>query len=265
MARIVQAASDFTAGGVFCMLAASASPDLPKSLPKTLAALSTMPVTRLSQVERIVVQNAALRLAICGESLGLDRKVIDSTLRVVAHFADSPESLDALGEAPDSVVESFIGHPPEWTDRKPAGDVPLHERGFGMTRSSRPMRAGGMWANVGQLVAVDTAGHAHVTPVVGRLELRRGGATCTATLDVAWLRCGVPGALHLRDESVAPQGDANTLLFASHPERLQCRRCHAPNQAISGESPVTDADLSARRRALKDEVERRLAALRNPG
>jgi hypothetical protein len=271
LADLVRAANGFTPGGVPCLQTALLPPTWPKTVTAALAGAARVDLHSLSRTERIVAQNAALRLALCVGSMGQPKPASSAIGRaafgIVKRFALPAADLDQGNDTPDDAIAAWLGQPSTWKDRLTPSAHSLHQTGMGLTLSERPVLAGALWANIGNAVAVDTALHAHVTNVVGKIDMRRSdasGANCVASLDLAWLRCGAPMGLHLVDalaaEKTPPSSDA--LLFAVHSERLRCRLCHAPGTAVTTALETDPAqEIAARHQRLVTEVDAKLAAV----
>ncbi len=208
---------------------------------------------RLTEVERIVAQNGALRLVgpkSCERdgAGGISRRASQAIL----HLALPAAALDALGGEPWSDLESWLGPHSDWVDRRSEHAPLFHDTIEFFTQAFRPLRSGSTHAVVSQMVAIDTAWHVHVTPVVGRIELRRGdglGApACIGKLDAARLRCR---AGRLRP---VPEADLPTNAFVQRPGPglVDCNRCHAVPEANANlvDLPAGDVDALTTRRAL---------------
>lgn len=265
-AELVRAASGFMVSGLRCVLMPPFQHVYVAAAEHALHRMAAVDVTKLPQRERIVAQNAALRLAICAGEGGA--AVQGPATSLVRKLALPASVLDALGDAPDPAVERWIGARDAWTELLPLR-VPVHSTGLGDTRVSRPVRARAAWANIQQLVAIDTRGRPHVTPLVGELDIHapldgKSKTACAASLDLAWLRCGVPGGLRRLDldETNRRHIDASAM-FATGVERPRCLQCHIFDHPVSKPAPSPDALLGARSQYL-DSVAGLVAALPPP-
>jgi hypothetical protein len=106
-----------------------------------------------------------------------------------------------------------------------------------------------------QLVALDTEGHPHVTPVVGQIELRRGlgpgAAACIIEISAEALRDGDAGGLRPAELDELVQTPFVRHAGEAH---LRCVGCH------QGQGLGDFADVPADERALL-RANRRSAAL----
>ncbi len=203
----------------------------------------------LTAEERILTQNLAVRVAIskgCADADTGGRVHANHgaapralAVRVVRRHALSAAKLRVLGSKPMPDLDRFVGPRAKWRELK-SRSIPLeHDQMEAFTRAFRPIRSGDTRAIFSQLLALDTSWTPHVTPLVGRVELRSGLAedapACVAKLVPARLRCEVG-----RLEAVhAPTPDAKHVrsIFMNFVlDRVRCNECHGPN------SPRADAN-----------------------
>ena len=222
----------FRVSTVTADLVAVVHPEEPQALAPTeqlsaaLARASAMDPGATSTFERIVLQNTALSAAV--RASGTDAATAAAVAR---RFALPAEELEALGTAPSSELDLWIGPRKGWIDRKgeTCGDGRLlfHDRYFHGLRAFRPIRTGSRRALVSQLVALDTEGKPHITPVIGEIELRRGlgpgAAACVVELAADTLRSGVADGLRAMD--VTELG-ANRFVHRVGARRVGCIGCH---------------------------------------
>src|SRR5439155_9557253 len=101
-----------------------------------------------------------------------------SVMSRVRAVAPTPEQLDALGTSSHPDVEAILGS--DITERATktctTGNL-KHVTEYKGLLAFRPLRAGTTRALVAQLVAYDTNGAPHITPVVDGMELRLGNET----------------------------------------------------------------------------------------
>lgn len=220
-------------------------------------------------VERVVGQNAALRLLLCaeGEATAALRQ---EALKLVHQLALPGSELDALGSEPVSEVRSWLGDPAAWQDLQSRNQVPVHEGGYGRTKSVRAMIVGDWLVNLGQLVAIDAEWKPHVTPFVGSLEVRRPYraeqvTVCAASLDVGWLRCGAPAGLRTFAPETESLDPLAPVMFRTDQGRTPCRGCHLDSgKPKSIEVPLEEGRLhaQAQRASLLHDVSIRLQSVR---
>jgi hypothetical protein len=148
----------------------------------------------LSIEQRVVVQNAALRIAIYATQ---DHRpaLVRAALAVVDRLAVPARALAGLGETPQ--LEAWLGPGPKWRLRDRTNRFTLHGTLNQQVKYFRPVLAGTRRAVFSQLVAIDTDGLPHLTPIVGELEMRAGddpgSAACVAEVELAELACHPPG------------------------------------------------------------------------
>ncbi|MFO0617007.1 MAG: hypothetical protein U0414_30710 [Polyangiaceae bacterium] len=232
-----------------------ASSEWLSSTPELSAALTALRSTRpeeLSPFERVVVQNTALSV-IARMSEGED---VAAARELVARFALPAATLEALGSEPESAAELFLGPRITWTDRKGAqcgeGRLLRHDRMYRGVRSFRPLRIGDTRALVAQLVALDTDGEAHVTPVVGEIELLRGASpalsACIVELSPDGLELGAPGGLRRVTQEHAPR---TRFVKTTTPGFMSCATCHGGSGVgdFADVAPAEALTLGVNRRA----------------
>jgi hypothetical protein len=218
---------------------------------------STLDATKLSTEERIVAQNALLRIGV--RSMGRDESdarndIARDCAQGVARLALPAPALAELGDAAEPGVERWLGPRDAWIDKHPFTRPLMHDGVFAFTMAFRPIGTGRLRARMGQLVAVDTDGLAHVTALVGKIELRRGHAhgapACVLLRDPRRSRCGVPAGL--RAVVSLDHLPANTFFNRVAPGRVGCESCHggsspfnlAPFDAGEAEPQMRDRRLS---------------------
>lgn len=233
-----------------------------------LAEIQVMRPETVPTTERIVAQNAALRIARCAPRMDgneAERAALaDLALSVVAALALPADDLAALGSEPHRDIAAWLGGSLE--PLRLTFQPSLHARGYGLTREIRSLRSSELVANVSQLVAIDQSGAAHLTPIVGELEIRRpaSGPTrrvCAAELDIDALRCGASLGLRVPslEELRARDGRSDFLRVGS--SGLRCNGCHK-NASFNREvipEPSRNAELAAHGRATLEQLSRELA------
>jgi hypothetical protein len=238
-------------------LVAAAHPEDPGSLEETAALSSALAraeatdPTTVSTLDRIVVQNTALGVAM---RLGDAATTAPAAKRVVQRFALPAAELDAMGTAPWPALDLWIGPREGWVDRKGEtcgdGRLLMHDRVFQGTRTFRPLRIGGRRALVSQLVAIDTDGLPHVTPAVGQIELRRGlgpgAAACVIEISPDALREGDAGGLRpMEIDELA----STKFVHRMDQGHVGCIGCHGGGGIGDfADVPADEADLLRRNR-----------------
>jgi hypothetical protein len=175
-------------------------PEQSEQLLDALRAAEALDPETASTFERVVLQNTALTVAVRGVW-------VDTAARVARRFSLPAEELESLGMAPARELDGWIGPRERWVDRKGGacgdGRLLLHDRFFHGLRAFRPLRVGNRRVLVSQLVALDTEGQPHLTPVIGQIEIRRGlgpdAAACVVELSADALRSGAASGLRVRD------------------------------------------------------------------
>lgn len=225
--------------------------------------LAVDPAT-LTTVERIVAQNGALRIVgprTCGPEFP---ELSAKAARAVGHAALPAEALAALGDAPLPDLVDWLGPTRTWRDRRTETAPLFHDTMEFFTRAFRPVRGEKALAVFSQLVAVDTDWRVHVTPVVGRIELRakaeREAAACIGKLDPGRLRCET-GRIRPVPEEALP---TNVFVRLTAPGRVDCNRCHGSDETHANLSDLTDpkAHLRERRRRFLAEAQQSVDSVR---
>jgi hypothetical protein len=201
------------------------------------SARSTIDPGRLSLRERIVTQNAALRIARTVATSAwprsrLERELLREASRMVAWLALEPGQLPT--EGPDDELDYWLGPRSMGIEERvdPAGPALAHEEVHRYTRAFRMVRVGDRRFLFSQLVAIDTSWRPHVTLVIGDIEMRSdtdaGQRACIAKFDVALARCGAPSGLRVLDPPI------HHLFFVSVDAagRANCHVCHRQGRAV---------------------------------
>jgi hypothetical protein len=198
----------------------------------------TIDPSSLSVEERVVAQNAALRMgvrSIGGRESDARNDIARDCARLVQRLALPAGTLVDLGDAPTPEVDQWLGPRDRWIDKRPFLRPLMHDSVFAYSMAFRPLQAGHVRAMMGQLVAVDTDGLAHVTPLVGKIELRRGHAhvapACVLVRDPRLARCGVPAGL--RAVLSLDHLPKNTFFHRVAPGRVGCEACHAGSSPLN--------------------------------
>lgn len=218
------------------------------------------PVERLNWQERVLAQNLALRVVASpgcvdppttGGHPARGQAPRALAARVVRRMALPEETLRRLGAAPMPDLDRFTGSRARWHDME-ARQVPLiHDGMEAFTRAFRPIRSGTTRAIFSQLLAVDTRWTPHVTPLVGRVELRQGlgpdAPACVAKLAPGRLRCKVGGLLPIA--GTTPDAKHVRSVFVDFVlDRMRCNECHgesSPRARTPGDALFGDLGLLA--------------------
>ncbi len=243
-----------------------------------VASVAVLEPSELSVAERLIAQNAALRVGICGP-IERDpsipgppvpasaRSLAVAVARLVQRLALPHESLRAIGEEPGHEIDRWLGDPRDRIDRK-AVLVPLfHERGYGFTRMFRILEVRDSGANFSRLLAVDKDWRPHITPIIGEVEIRRPFRTraqgqLVFELDVAQAGCAPKGALR----PVDPQQlhGRSDFIFPAGPNRLGCNTCHSRGPIWTEDLPpqMREDHLRKRREMFLGEATKAVQTLR---
>lgn len=216
--------------------------------------------------DRVRLQHQMLRVA---QRLdGLRRTSYDSSaplgieathhrvMRQIRAVAPTRDEIAALGMSSHPEVEAILGA--EITERATksctAGNL-KHVRLSAGLLAFRPLRAGATRALVAQLVAYDTDGEPHITPLVDGMELRIGDAT---TSPACVVRAGDDGVLRpMALEALEEDAPFVTRAGAG----VGCALCHgAPNTMNARD--LTNLDELVAIDSLRDAQVDRLARAR---
>jgi len=187
----------------------------------------------LGAEERLVAQNGALAASV---SLKHEPAEASRALGVVKALALPAADLDRLGADPTPRLEAWLGPRASWCEEW-IGDASFHRSLYRSTLVFRAVHAGDVRAVFGQLVAIDTSGKAHLTPIVAHVEMARGhgpeARACILELDASTQE-GESGA------RLVAQGAAELLpspLFMVDGDARVCGTCHTPGRTMSAYEP----------------------------
>jgi hypothetical protein len=235
------------------------SADVCRRIEAALDRALSIELASLSVLERIAAQNGALR-AVGPRTCSAE--ISQKAARAVLRLALPPEKLAELGSEPMSDLEEWLGPRSSWVDRKTDRAPLFHDTMEFFTQAFRPVRSGAMLAVISQMAAVDTAGKVHVTPLVGRIELREHGAldaaACVGKLDASRLRCDA-GRVRPLEEEALPH---NVFVRRTGPGRVDCNRCHAADGASANLTDLLESDLTERRASFIREAEAMIDSIR---
>jgi hypothetical protein len=226
--------------------------------------LDAVDPARLSVIERVVAQSTVLLLSIRALRIGESwagflhapvRRCRRSHLRLAAagsrlvrKLALPAAELARLGEWPSPPVEDLIGAAKGWVEKQTRTPL-MHDERVAFTRLFHPVRSGEIRAIFSQVVAIDSDGRPHLTPIVEDLELRRGlrsrSPACALVLDAS--RLGCPPAARLRP--VVLERQENPDAFSIWPGTVACNSCHGPGLDVA-DLPAAEGEraLIARRK-----------------
>jgi hypothetical protein len=218
----------------------------------------------LRDLERVVAQNGALILASVLHPGDADKEpsshaATARALSLASKLALPAATLDALGAEPLAGLDRWLGPRGTWCEEDLSKAPGFHDSVFQRLLVFRAVRAGDLRAIFGQLVAVDTKGQAHLTPLVFHVELARGhgGAArgCVLDLDPRALRAGSPAGLVARDPK-----DLLPSHFAE-PGTGKCQGCHTPGRSFTGSGdPIVELTGEAAASELRSSTAKGLAA-----
>jgi hypothetical protein len=200
-------------------------------------ARATLDRARLSQRERIVAQNAGLRIArtvasyAASHDSNLARDLLRGSSQLVAWLALEPGQLHTADADQETV--HWLGPQARWIEERLQDDPALlHESVYFHTRAFRMVRVGDRHFIFSQLVALDTAWRPHVTPVIGDIEMRSDidRRACIAEFEPALARCGAPAGLRTLDRP--PLIHLGGYVEVDADSRANCGSCHGTGQVL---------------------------------
>jgi hypothetical protein len=194
-----------------------------------LAPAETVDPASLTTEERVLVQNAALHLALVSATLAPKLARRAKALVKKLAFRERPA-------AEPAGLEAWLGPSSEWQERTSPMKPLFHEQIFHDTRVLRLVHTKTLRANFSQLVAIDESGTPFVTGVVGSIEIRRGfgrdAPACVVLASPARVRCRKLGGLAAApNASRFPQSH-----FLGHDDdfSVRCNGCHASEDTVMG-------------------------------
>jgi hypothetical protein len=154
------------------------------------------------------------------------RTTHESVLAAIHKVAPTAFELDALGAGAHPQVSAILGdNITERATKTCAEGNSIHARNFHGSLAFRPLRAGSTRALVSQIVAFDTEGKPHITPLVEGMELRLGEDTSSPACviqaaDNGVLELAEREDIHEHAPFVVRRGD----------DGVGCNQCHrGPN------------------------------------
>jgi len=192
-------------------------------------ALATVPLPPLELEERVRLQHQLLQVANrldaerrAGPAWPAWRIAQDRVLALVRAIAPDAGELASLGDGAHPRVASILGT--EITERatKNCDTGRLrHVDAFGGLLAFRPLRAGETRALAAQLVAIDTDGQPHITPLVDAIELRFGKDDRASPACV--VEAGDDGVLRPVAQADLPD---DGMFVARRGHGVGCDKCH---------------------------------------
>jgi hypothetical protein len=222
------------------------------SLRAAIDGAAKLPIdAKLVAEARIVLQNAALRIAVYA-SRERQTALVRAALALADKLALPASTLVKLGRDPLG-VQHWLGPIATWRHRDRRNAMMLHA-GLNLEMMYfRPVLVGTKRAVFGQLLAFDTGGKPHLTPIVDDLEMRASvdpaSVACVAELDLADLLCSRIGLV-----AVEPASHPQTHFFRRTASgEIECNDCHTAESFPL----VPEGEASA---LIATEIERALAA-----
>lgn len=219
----------------------------------------TAGVAELPTNTRIVLHNAALR--IFSEAGRCQGPVESSAARLVQQTRFEPSELPP--HDPSLEVDRWLGPRTTWSERRKENLPLFHDEVERGTRAFRPVRTSKVAAIFSQLVVVDTRWAPRVTPLIGRVEIRRGldpdAPACVVKLQVDRIECPSGHLTPVEDIDDLPVNhffnkvDANT---------VGCNGCHHTNIRTAGDPVFGDLEPLERQQVRRRLALRRAAVLK---
>lgn len=237
-------------------LATAHERDLAWLLDVQVAASTALP--HMSVEDRVRVQH---ELLVVGHELdgirrsGAHRELANAVAADVTSLAlkiaPTAAQLDALGASAHPRVAAILGDDIAERATRTCGTGNLvHVRYSGGLLAYRPLRAGSTRALVAQLVAIDTDGKAHITPLVDGMELRLGERVDAPACVV---RSGGDGVLRpVAYAAIEEHGP----FVRKQGSGLGCINCHATENAMAARDLTTALELHEVDAARDGQVER---------
>ena len=164
-----------------------------------LAALERIDPEKLTSTASVVIQNAALQIAIALSNSEDDAAIRWRAAALAEKVALPPVALAHLEDQPLAPAETWLGAKETWIERTTrfCGDGPLfHERKLRAPLAFHPVRSGDRRALISSMIAFDTDGKPHLTSIIQSVEMRIGmevdAPVSVLELDVESLRTESP-------------------------------------------------------------------------
>jgi len=246
---LIEAARWVSGAAISCSMVPRAA-DWQKRVNAALGAVSVPELSKRSPLERVLVQNAALRIAICSKDSSPPeegRRIKARARKLVQELAPTPAELGALSGTSKAQLLPWLGDGESWKIR--TGPTRIHATAEGFTLLHERLGRGDDFMNAARLIGVDKDGRPRVLDVVGRLSVLRYGtskvAVCLADTRPTNAGCGAPGVLH----PMAPELGAQLIRGSGGPP---CWGCHAHER---GTAPDAGPDLERELAKLKADLE----------
>jgi len=213
-----------------------------------LKAVLADPPDSLSLGERVLTQNAALRIALCAmdpaaeEAPSKASSLGKAAIAVVKHLALGADEV-ALVAPTSAEALPFLRGEPEIRETALKNFPIPHEAGPAFTHFPRLFKVQSYAVNVAHAVILDGGGTAHVTSVVDRVAVRALAPgvprVCLAEAEPSYLRCGVPAGL----APIAAFGQPPLAGSTEVANGIPCGGCHTRPEHLGSEL-VSTSDLS---------------------
>ncbi len=250
-------------GAIFIGNGGEPEEEICRGLNMALAEALSAELSTLTAIERVVAQNGALRAFGPRSCEAWTPGMSVKAARAVMRLALPAKAIEELGSEPWADVDAMIGKRATWVERQTKHEGLFHDTAEFFTQAFRPVRSGSIRAVMSQLVAIDDAGRTHVTPAIGRVEMREGmaldGRACVAKLDASRLRCRSGRVRPLAEEQLPN----NQFVQRIAPGKVGCNQCHGVPDADANLVDLTDQRvLSARRIGFLQEAQLAADAVR---
>jgi hypothetical protein len=202
-------------------------------------------LARLPVPDRIIVQNAALRIAICAEHAEpAARAAAVKTLarKLVSLLAPSEVEIQALAGTAERELGIWLADRRAWRVRQ--GTTRLHALSEGFTLAHQRMSRARDYVNVARLIAVDRKGHAREVDAIARLAFLRYDEQGVRACIVEASAFDASYAATERLEPVSKEDGNRAIAGNGGPP---CWACHAREQGdatTSAARAYTDVDLA---------------------
>lgn len=201
----------------------------------------------LNPKEKIYLQNSLLHFA---KKAPQEER---ATLTALAkRFAMTREALEELGSELDPTISSLLGPLNTWTERRGnyKREILMHEKAISAgLLYFRPVALSEKRALIAQMIAFDTEGAPHLTPLIAHIELREGfsvdAPACVIEASLTQLRKGAPAALRAVEYPEFPVGGGCAFVSSTGDGGLGCKNCHYEKSALPRFEDVPEEETAA--------------------
>jgi hypothetical protein len=211
-----------------------------KSVSKALQGAKEIDLKSMSLDEKIFAQNAALRIFAVAQK-EKQAETSKESAALIKKLALSSKELLALGEEPHPDLSTLLGPKESWQPMKLQENTKHVRHYLGAIFFRAYTLPNHTQALIGQLIAIDTAGEPHITPIVYDAKFRfhtnekSKRSVCVAELDLSQWRCATDFRMKAPDS--VKELHTSTFVTPVGEDRLACNFCHGGRTEMTAIMP----------------------------